>query len=118
NDKGVVEFIEEDAIKPIPTMPNPNSIMSSSTTVSPFLHDFTMHIPYTQRLTKEKMFEHDEMPNHVVDKDLKSFNGVGIRRITKKEIKKGDKGMPKEPNKEWKLNEKTVPHNENFYHYQ
>nr|GEY74996.1 reverse transcriptase domain-containing protein [Tanacetum cinerariifolium] len=33
------------------------------------------------------------------------------RTMTKKEVKKDDKGMPKEPNKEWKLNEKVVPHN-------
>nr|GEX75022.1 hypothetical protein [Tanacetum cinerariifolium] len=57
---------------------------------------------------KEKMFKHDEMTNHVGDKDLKSFDGVRIRRITKKEIKKGDEGMPKEPKKEWKLNEKMA----------
>ncbi|GKF78365.1 hypothetical protein Tco_0233933, partial [Tanacetum coccineum] len=37
NDKGDVELIEEDEIKPIPIMPNLSLIMSNSPTVSPFL---------------------------------------------------------------------------------
>ncbi|GJS98315.1 putative ribonuclease H-like domain-containing protein [Tanacetum coccineum] len=53
NDKGDVLFIEEDEIKPIPTMPNPIPIMSNSPTVSPFLKGSTVHIPYTQ----EKIFK-------------------------------------------------------------
>ncbi|GJU43386.1 hypothetical protein Tco_1200652 [Tanacetum coccineum] len=111
NDKGDIEFIEEDEIKPIPTMPNPSLINSNSPTVSPFLKDCTVHIPYMNA----KTFADDVLPNHVGDKELKSYYGVGNGRMTKKE--KDDKGMPKEPNKEWKLNEKVVPQNEKVYHY-
>nr|GEV90150.1 reverse transcriptase domain-containing protein [Tanacetum cinerariifolium] len=57
------------------------------------------------------------LPNHVGGKELKSIDGVGTRRMTKTKIKKNDKGMPKESNKEWKLNEKAVPHNNEVYHY-
>ncbi|GKB79048.1 hypothetical protein Tco_0945943 [Tanacetum coccineum] len=117
NDKGDVKFIEEDAIKPIPTMPNPNLITSSSPTVPPFLKDCTAHISHAQSLTKEKMFEHDVLLNHVGGKELKSIDGVGNGVLTKKEIKKVDMGLPKEPNKEWKLNKKMVPHNEHVYYY-
>ncbi|GJR71730.1 hypothetical protein Tco_0830432 [Tanacetum coccineum] len=46
NDKGDVEAIEEDETKPILTMPNPNLILTSSPTVSPFLKDYTAHISY------------------------------------------------------------------------
>ncbi|GJY70080.1 hypothetical protein Tco_0473062 [Tanacetum coccineum] len=72
NDKGDVKFIEEEEPEPNPTMPNPNLIMSNSPTVSPFLKDCTVHIPYTQ----EKVFEHDEISNHVGDKELISFFGI------------------------------------------
>ncbi|GKD17986.1 hypothetical protein Tco_1207144 [Tanacetum coccineum] len=72
NDKGDVKFIEEEETEPNPTMPNPNLIMSNSPTVSPFLKDCTVHIPYTQ----EKVFEHDEISNHVGDKELISFVGI------------------------------------------
>ncbi|GJW93244.1 hypothetical protein Tco_0172916 [Tanacetum coccineum] len=54
-------------------MPNPNLIMSNSPTVSLFLKDCTVHIPYTQ----EKVFEHDEISNHVGNKELISFIGIG-----------------------------------------
>ncbi|GJZ36339.1 hypothetical protein Tco_0582530 [Tanacetum coccineum] len=112
NDKGDVKFIEEDAINPIPTIPSPSLINSKSPTVSPYLKDFTVHIPYTNA----KTFADDVLPNHVGDKEFKTIDGVGIGRIPK--IKKYDMGMPKEPNKEWKLNDKVVPHNENDYYYQ
>ncbi|GKB72258.1 hypothetical protein Tco_0933670 [Tanacetum coccineum] len=95
NDKGDVEIIEEDHIKPIPTMPNTSPIMSNSPTESPFLKDFTMHIPYTQ----EKVFEHDKMSNHVGDEELNAIIGVGIGVLKKKEFKKDDIGLPKEPTK-------------------
>ncbi|GKC28609.1 hypothetical protein Tco_1035903 [Tanacetum coccineum] len=114
NDKGDVKFIEEDAINPIPTIPNPSLIMSNSPTVLPLLKDSIVHIPYTNA----KTFADDVLLNHVGDKELKSMNGFGNRVLTKKEIKKDDQGVPKEPNKEWKLNEKVVPHNKNVYHYQ
>nr|GEU67578.1 hypothetical protein [Tanacetum cinerariifolium] len=104
NDKGDVKFIEDDDNKPIPTMPNPSLIKSNS----PFLKDCNVHIPYTNA----KMFADDVLLNHVGDKEFKSINGVRIGRITK--IKKYDMGMPKEPNKEWKLNEKVVPYNKKF----
>ncbi|GJZ05688.1 hypothetical protein Tco_0539481 [Tanacetum coccineum] len=71
--KGDVKFIEVDETQPVPTMPNPDPIMSNSPTVSPFLKDCIVHIPYTQ----EKVFEHDEISNHVGDKELISFVGIG-----------------------------------------
>ncbi|GJW69606.1 hypothetical protein Tco_0126523 [Tanacetum coccineum] len=74
---------------------------SNSPTVSPF-KDCTVHIPYTNA----KTFVDDVIPNHVGDKDFKSIDGIGIKRMPK--IKKDGNGMPKEPNKEWKLNEKVV----------
>ncbi|GJZ73372.1 hypothetical protein Tco_0637518 [Tanacetum coccineum] len=94
-------------------MPNPNPINSNSPTESPFLKDCTVHIPYTNA----KTFANVVLSNHVGDKELKSFDGVGTRRMTKKEINKDNKGMPKEPKKEWKLNEKVVPRNKDVYHY-
>ncbi|GKB08537.1 reverse transcriptase domain-containing protein, partial [Tanacetum coccineum] len=69
NDKGDVTFIEEDEIKPIPTMPNPNLINSNSPTVSPFLKDCTMHFSYTNA----KTFADDVFPNHVGDEEFKYF---------------------------------------------
>ncbi|GKF00586.1 hypothetical protein Tco_0027509 [Tanacetum coccineum] len=84
NVKGDVKAIEEDEIKPIPTMPNPSLIKSNSSTVSPFLKDCTVHIPYTNA----KKFTDDVLLNHVGDKELKSIDGVGTRRMIKKEIKK------------------------------
>ncbi|GJU18780.1 hypothetical protein Tco_1146746 [Tanacetum coccineum] len=102
-------------IKPILTMPNPNQIHSSSSTVSPFLKDCIVHIPYTN----VKTFTDDVLPNHVGNKELKSIDGVGNGVLTKKETKKenDNRGMPKEPNNEWKLNEKAIPYNKDFYHY-
>ncbi|GJV96256.1 hypothetical protein Tco_1547833 [Tanacetum coccineum] len=74
--------------------------------------DCTLDIPYTNA----KTFADDVLLNHVGDEELKSFDGVGIRRMTKKE--KNGLGLPKEPNKEWKQNEKVVPTNkENVDHY-
>nr|GEX19532.1 reverse transcriptase domain-containing protein [Tanacetum cinerariifolium] len=80
-DKGGVKAIEEDEIKPIPIVPNPNPITRC-------------------------------IPNNTGDKELKSSGSVGNKVLTKKEVKKDGKGVPKEPNKEWKLNDKVVPHNE------
>ncbi|GKD52874.1 hypothetical protein Tco_1286261 [Tanacetum coccineum] len=82
-------------------MPNPNLINSNSPTVPPFLKDCTVHIPYTNA----KKFADDVLPNHVGDKELKSFDTVRPGRT----IKKDDNGVPKEPKKEWKLNEKADP---------
>nr|GEV45241.1 hypothetical protein [Tanacetum cinerariifolium] len=113
NEKGDVKFIGENEIKPIPTMPDPNPIMLNSSIVPPFYEDCTMHIPYTNA----KTFADVVLPNHVGDKELKYIDGVGNGVLTKNEIKKDEMGMPKEPNKEWKLNEKVVLHNENVYHY-
>ncbi|GKA05668.1 hypothetical protein Tco_0684788 [Tanacetum coccineum] len=74
--------------------------------------DCTVHIRYSNA----KMFANDVLSNYVGDKELKLIDGVGTRRMIKKE--KDDKGVPKETNKEWKLSEKAVPHNkENVYHY-
>nr|GEW53266.1 hypothetical protein [Tanacetum cinerariifolium] len=86
--------IEESEIKAIPTMPNLSLIKSNSPTVSPFLKDSTVHIPYTNA----KTFADDELMNHVGDNELKSIDDVETRRMTKKE--KDDMGLPKEPKKE------------------
>ncbi|GJZ01281.1 hypothetical protein Tco_0519242 [Tanacetum coccineum] len=80
NDKGDVKFIEEDAIKPIPTMPNPSLINSNSPNVPPFLKDSTVNIPYTNA----KTFADDVLLNHVGDKELNSIDGVGYEVLTKK----------------------------------
>ncbi|GJU75025.1 hypothetical protein Tco_1266430 [Tanacetum coccineum] len=66
--------------------------------------DGAMHIPYSNA----KTFTNDVLLNNVGDKELKLMDGVGYEVLTKMEIKKDDKGMPKEPNQEWKLNEKVV----------
>ncbi|GJU01286.1 hypothetical protein Tco_1111624 [Tanacetum coccineum] len=109
NDKGDVKAIEEDRIKPT-AMPNPNPIKSNSQTVSPFLKDCTVHIPYTNT----KIFADDVLPNHVGGEELNLIVGIGNRVLTEKV----DLGFPKEANKEWKLNKKVVPYNkENVYHY-
>nr|GEX31475.1 hypothetical protein [Tanacetum cinerariifolium] len=113
NNKGDVAFIEVDVVKPMSTMPNTNPIISNSLTVSPFLKDCTMHITYTN----EQMFADDVLSNHVGDKELNSIDGIRNGVLTKKEIKKDEMGILKEHNKEWKFNEKVVPHNEEFYHY-
>ncbi|GJR21843.1 reverse transcriptase domain-containing protein [Tanacetum coccineum] len=84
-----VEFIEEDEIKPIQTMPNPNPIMSNSPTVSPFLKDCIVHIPYTNA----KTFADVVLPNHVSDNELKSIDGVGNGVLTKTKIKRNDKDL-------------------------
>ncbi|GJV52249.1 hypothetical protein Tco_1447990 [Tanacetum coccineum] len=107
--QGDVKFIEEDETQPILTFPNPNLINSNSPTISSFLKDYTVHIPYTNA----KMFADDVLPNHVGDEELNSIDGVGTGKMTKK----NDNGMPKELNKEWKLNDKTVPYNKEVYHY-
>nr|GEW58195.1 hypothetical protein [Tanacetum cinerariifolium] len=112
--KSDVVFIEDDEIEPILTMPNPIPIMSNLPTISPFLKDCTVHIPYTQ----EKVFEDDKMSSHVCDEELNAVIGVGNRVLINIEFKKDDMGLPKEPNKKWKLNEKAVPHNQKVYHYQ
>ncbi|GKA48249.1 hypothetical protein Tco_0741207 [Tanacetum coccineum] len=101
NDNGDDKVIEEDEIKRIPTMPNLNPIMSLI--ISHFLKNCTVHTPYTNA----KTFANDVLPNRVGNTELKSYDGDGTRRMTKKE--NDDKGMPKEANKEWKLNEKDVP---------
>ncbi|GJR53011.1 hypothetical protein Tco_1403532 [Tanacetum coccineum] len=106
NDKGDVLFIEEDETQPIPTMPNPNLINSNSPTVSPFLNDSTVNIPYTN----VKTFVDNVLLNQVSDKELKSTDGVRDRVLTKKDIKKDENGVPKKPNKEWKMNEKVFLH--------
>ncbi|GJS07145.1 reverse transcriptase domain-containing protein [Tanacetum coccineum] len=67
NDKGDVEFIKEDETQPIPTIPNSSLINSNSPTVSPYLKDCTVHIPYTNANT----FADDVLPNHVGDKEFK-----------------------------------------------
>ncbi|GJW98565.1 reverse transcriptase domain-containing protein [Tanacetum coccineum] len=111
NNKGDVAAIEEDAIKHIPTMPNPSLIKSNSPTVSPFLKDSTVHIPYMNA----KTFADDVLSNHVGDKEFKSIDGIGTGRMTKNE--NNEMGLPNEPNKEWKLNDKVVSHNKEVYHY-
>ncbi|GJT66058.1 hypothetical protein Tco_1017538 [Tanacetum coccineum] len=97
NDKGDVEFIEEDKTQPIPTMPNLNPINSSSPTISPFLKDSTVHIPYTNA----KTFVDNILLNHVGDEELSLIDGVRNGVLTKKEIKKDDMGVQGNPNKTW-----------------
>nr|GEU65431.1 protein transparent testa glabra 1 [Tanacetum cinerariifolium] len=70
--QGNVEAIEEDKTQPIPTMPNPNPIMSNSPTVSPYLKDCTVHIPHTN----VKTYAVDVLPNHVGDKELNLIKGA------------------------------------------
>nr|GEW59299.1 hypothetical protein [Tanacetum cinerariifolium] len=111
-DKGDVEVVDEDQTKPIPTLPNPNLIKSNSPTALPFLKDCVVHILYTQGITKEKVFEKDVLSNNVGEEELKSNISVGTGNITKKD----EMGLPNEPNKEWKLNEKAIPQKENVYH--
>nr|GEU76867.1 hypothetical protein [Tanacetum cinerariifolium] len=96
NDKGDVAFIKDDETPPILTMPNPNPINSNSLTISPFLKDSTVHIPYTNA----KKFPDDVLLNTIGDNEFKSIDGVRTERMTKKEIKKDDMGIPKEPNKD------------------
>nr|GEY37505.1 hypothetical protein [Tanacetum cinerariifolium] len=104
---------KENVTEPFPTLPNPQPINSNSPTVSPFLKECTVHIPYMNA----KMFTDVVLPNHVGNKELKSNVGFGTRRMTKKMIEKNDMGLPNEPNKEWKLNEKVVSHNKEVYQY-
>ncbi|GKF05925.1 hypothetical protein Tco_0036593, partial [Tanacetum coccineum] len=92
HDKGDVKFIEEDESQPVLTFPNPDLINFNSPTISSFLKDCTVHIPYTNA----KMFVDDVLPNHVGDEELNSIDGVETRKMTKK----NDNGMPKELNKE------------------
>ncbi|GKC09935.1 hypothetical protein Tco_1001545 [Tanacetum coccineum] len=47
-------------------MPNPSLSNSNSSTVSPFLKDSTVHIPYTNA----KTFADDVFPNHVGNKEV------------------------------------------------
>ncbi|GJZ91409.1 hypothetical protein Tco_0663336, partial [Tanacetum coccineum] len=76
--------------------------------------DCTVHIPYTNA----KTFANVVLLNHVGREDLNLIDGVGTERMTKKEIKKDDNDVSKEPNKEWKQNEKVVPRNsKNIYPY-
>ncbi|GJW94443.1 hypothetical protein Tco_0174115 [Tanacetum coccineum] len=108
-DKDDVKAIEEDKTKPIPTMPNSDLINSNLPTVSPFLEDCTVYIPYTNA----KTFADNVLLNHVSGDELNLIDGVGTRKM----IKKDDIGLPKKPIKEWKQNEKVVSNNENIYHY-
>nr|GFA67445.1 hypothetical protein [Tanacetum cinerariifolium] len=71
-------------------MPNPKPIKSNSPTVSPFLKDCIVHISYAN----VKTFVDDVLLNHVGEDELKSFDGVGTRRMTNKE--KNENGVPKE----------------------
>nr|GEY41664.1 hypothetical protein [Tanacetum cinerariifolium] len=95
NDKGDVEVIEKDQIEAIPTMPNPNPIMSNLPTLSPFLMDYTVHIPYTNVNT----FADDVLLNHVGGEELNSVNGVETGRMTKKVIEKVDMDCQRNPTK-------------------
>ncbi|GJT86563.1 hypothetical protein Tco_1068280 [Tanacetum coccineum] len=66
---------------------------------------------YLEKIQPSESFPHAVLLNHVGDKELNSIDGIGIRVLTKKEIKKDDMGLPKEPNKEWNLNEKVISYN-------
>ncbi|GJW02212.1 hypothetical protein Tco_1561068 [Tanacetum coccineum] len=88
NDKGNVKFIKHEEIEPIPTVPNPNPIISNSPTVPPFLKDCTVHISYTNA----KTFADDVLLNRVGGEELNSIDGVGNRVLTKKDDKAGNDG--------------------------
>ncbi|GJZ13039.1 hypothetical protein Tco_0548269 [Tanacetum coccineum] len=94
-------------------MPNPNPIMSNSPTLSSFLKDCTMHISYKNA----KMFADNVLPNYVGGEEFNKFDDIGTERMTKKEIKKNDNGMPKEPNKELNWIGKVVHLGENTYQF-
>ncbi|GJS74867.1 hypothetical protein Tco_0707708 [Tanacetum coccineum] len=94
NDKGDVKFIEEDAIDPIPTMPNPKIVNSNSPTVTPFIKDFTVHIPYRN----VKTFTDDVLLNTIGDEQLNSIDGVGIRKM-KKDMRRMTRDCPKNQTK-------------------
>nr|GEV15506.1 hypothetical protein [Tanacetum cinerariifolium] len=76
---GDVKLIEEDKIKSIPTIPNPNPIMSNSPTISPYLKDCIVHISYTTT----KTFADNVLPDHVGDEELNSTDGVGTGSLKK-----------------------------------
>nr|GEV84511.1 hypothetical protein [Tanacetum cinerariifolium] len=115
NHQAIIENLErqDHEIKPIPTVPNPKLVNSNSPTVSPFLMDYTMYIPYSN----VKTFTDGVLTNHVGGEEFKSIGGNGTERITKKKIENDDNGVSKEPNREWKLNEKVVRQHEEVYHY-
>ncbi|GJZ15095.1 hypothetical protein Tco_0550772 [Tanacetum coccineum] len=92
NNKGDIKFIKVDETQPVPTMSNPNPIEANSLTVSSFLKDCTMHIPYTD----VKTFADVVLLNQVGEKEFKSIVGDGIGVLTKKKIKKNDMGLSKE----------------------
>ncbi|GKD61428.1 hypothetical protein Tco_1298937 [Tanacetum coccineum] len=98
NRQAIITSLErqEDETQPIPTMPNPSLIMSKSPIELPSLKDSTVHILYTNA----KTFVDNVLLNHVGGEELNSIDGVGTRKMTKKEIEKVDMGLPKEPNKE------------------
>ncbi|GJX44141.1 hypothetical protein Tco_0260817 [Tanacetum coccineum] len=102
NNKGDVKFNKEEETEPNPTMPNPNPIEDNSPTLSPFPKDCTMHIPYTDA----KTFADIVSLNHVGEKEFKSIVSDGIRVVTKKNIKKNDMGLSKEPAIEWNMGRK------------
>ncbi|GJU08941.1 hypothetical protein Tco_1125371 [Tanacetum coccineum] len=85
NDKGDVKYIKEDEIKPIPTMPSLSLINSNSPTVSHFLKDCIVHIPYTNA----KTFADDVFPNHVGDNELKSIDDGWKWSFNKERDKEG-----------------------------
>nr|GEV99472.1 hypothetical protein [Tanacetum cinerariifolium] len=56
----------------------------------------------------KEMRDDDVLLNHVGDEEFKSIDDIENEKMTKKEIKKDENGVPKELNKEWKLNEKVA----------
>ncbi|GKB02517.1 hypothetical protein Tco_0830606 [Tanacetum coccineum] len=83
-------------------MPILNPIEANSPTVSPFPKDCTVHIPYMDA----KMFSAVVLLNHVGEKEFKLIVGDGIGVLTKKNIKKNDMGLSKEPAIEWNMERK------------
>ncbi|GJU37041.1 reverse transcriptase domain-containing protein [Tanacetum coccineum] len=100
--KALGTSLDEEETEPNPTMPNPNPIEDNSPTLSPFPKDCTMHIPYTDA----KTFADIVSLNHVGEKEFKSIVSDGIRVVTKKNIKKNDMGLSKEPAIEWNMGRK------------
>nr|GEV41108.1 reverse transcriptase domain-containing protein [Tanacetum cinerariifolium] len=65
------------------------------------------HDQNSKNIPTKTTFVDDVLLNTIGKKEFKSIDGVRNERKTKKEINKDDVGLPKEHNKEWKLNEKV-----------
>nr|GEW07984.1 hypothetical protein [Tanacetum cinerariifolium] len=93
---------------------------SSTRTVTPTPTSTIIQLPMFDNFhingTHMQMIQDNQFDGRILtDTELNSIDGIGTGSINKKE--KDDNGVPKEPNKEWKLNDKVVPRNKDDYHY-